>query len=760
MSNNSNDANNTNNNIIENINSSINNSSKNMINMSLPLKNSVSDQLIFFKEDILKDVKQFESQISIKCNSEFTKNSKKIIKMQEIVEEMSQKFENISSKINLDTNIEERTNKLSELYSKLEQQVLLQEIKMKNTNTKLTETIDRFNSEISESIYYPTIIGPNCKYKTFHEFIDFVISNINTLLLFKDKTYAELKEFKSKTESGMNNFQVRLDYQTKNCNAFTTASIRSSEQKMGNLLNETLTKELNKIKKSFETFTKDLEQKILSIIDNSEKIKTFEQNFERIETERKEYQRNISLYQEMNLSKQKNKHERISKNSIQGVKKASSIVKQYIEGKLKNDELFKRRRSLEGNISKLRNIKDKMDIRANHNSHKNIEILLKEGQNDENNNDNQKFFMKKIPVKSEPNNDKLIEDDSYINEDSKSDNDIESQKNKIKEEINNILFNNAKKNKTLQNSKEDKDNLILDYLKLLYQESPRTSHREKNLITPEKEKTENNINNINKSEIKLIKDDENLPVNKNLYITNQEENIHKKETNTSSFKLIKPENNTNNINTIKPTNIKTLQLSKLSSPSFQKNLNIKKKYQESDIKDIISTVKRQTKENLLPIKPPIKKPPPKIQNKLYKNKTLISLTYKPNSRNKIVFNSDNKNDNSIQNKIIPQNFSYNKINQKKNEYKRINMNFSSYQENNKEKDEQKMKKIFNEIKDVIQEDEKVIIKNRFVNYGYSKDIIFAEDKKNLINKNDENKNNISKINTNKDRPKSRIIKNE
>ena len=80
------------------------------------------------------------------------------------------------------------------------------------------------------------------------------------------------------------------------------------------------------------------------------------------------------------------------------------------------------------------------------------------------------------------------------------------------------------------------------------------------------------------------------------------------------------------------------------------------------------------------------------------------------------------------------------------------MNFSSYQENNKEKDEQKMKKIFNEIKDVIQEDEKVIIKNRFVNYGYSKDIIFAEDKKNLINK--------TKINMNKDRPKSRIIKNE
>ena len=189
MSNNSNDANNTNNNIIENINSSINNSSKNMINMSMshPLKNSVSDQLIFFKEDILKDVKQFESQISIKCNSEFSKNSKKIIKMQEILEEMSQKFEKISSKINLDSAIEERTNKLSELYSKLEQQVLLQEIKMKNTNAKLTETIDKFDSEISENIFYPTIIGPNCKYKTFHEFIDFVLSNLQNLKNLKQE---------------------------------------------------------------------------------------------------------------------------------------------------------------------------------------------------------------------------------------------------------------------------------------------------------------------------------------------------------------------------------------------------------------------------------------------------------------------------------------------------------------------------------------------------------------------------------------------
>ena len=156
----------------------VNHSSKNMINLSHPLKNTIPEQLIFFKEDILKDVKQIESQITIKCNSELNKNSNKIIKMQETVDEMNQKLEKISTLINMDVNLEDRTNKLSDLFSKLEQSVLLQDVQIKNTNKKLTDTINRFDEELSNSIIYPTVIGPTGKYKTFHQFIDFVIVNI------------------------------------------------------------------------------------------------------------------------------------------------------------------------------------------------------------------------------------------------------------------------------------------------------------------------------------------------------------------------------------------------------------------------------------------------------------------------------------------------------------------------------------------------------------------------------------------------------
>ena len=61
------------------------------------------------------------------------------------------------------------------------------------------------------------------------------------------------------------------------------------------------------------------------------------------------------------------------------------------------------------------------------------------------------------------------------------------------------------------------------------------------------------------------------------------------------------------------------------------------------------------------------------------------------------------------------------------------------------------------LKDVIQNDEKNLIKNRFINYGYKKDIIFVRDKKDAINRSDEIKNDNFEINNNgsKVRPHSK-----
>lgn len=56
--------------------------------------------------------------------------------------------------------------------------------------------------------------------------IDYLLFNLHQLIMFKDKINIDFKEFKYKTDSMMSNFQIKLDYITKNANAFTTSSIK------------------------------------------------------------------------------------------------------------------------------------------------------------------------------------------------------------------------------------------------------------------------------------------------------------------------------------------------------------------------------------------------------------------------------------------------------------------------------------------------------------------------------------------------------
>ena len=68
------------NNINDNNNMNIN-SNNNKNNNKSPQKSGINDQFIFFKEDILKDIKKIESKLSFKYDIQFNLNSNKINKV-------------------------------------------------------------------------------------------------------------------------------------------------------------------------------------------------------------------------------------------------------------------------------------------------------------------------------------------------------------------------------------------------------------------------------------------------------------------------------------------------------------------------------------------------------------------------------------------------------------------------------------------------------------------------------------------------------
>ena len=200
-----------------------------------------------------------------------------------------------------------------------------------------------------------------------------------------------------------------------------------------------------------------------------------------------------------------------------------------------------------------------------------------------------------------------------------------------------------------------------------------------------------------------------------------------------------------------------------------------KKYENiSDVKTIIKIIKRESRASLIPSlysKREIdknSKPLGGLQNSNINEKIRINSANKINnlnlnSRNKIIqldVNNSNiknnknlsqtkiespktkfKNNQNKENIINKENIKNNlklpytdikKLNKAvsvgefniKNKLKsanKIEINFSPFPEDAKEKDEQKMKKIFNQMKEFLPSDEKILIKDRFKKYGYNKE---------------------------------------
>jgi hypothetical protein len=569
--------------------------------------------------------------------------------------------------------------------SKLEQTVNAQNLKIKNISTKFTENIYELDNKISQCISHPLIIGQNCKYKTFHEFINFINDNMDNLIIFKEKIYSLYKEFKNKTETNMNAYKLKLDYLLQNCNISISSKIREVEQEIKKNLNETLYVELEKINKNFENQKENLEKKILNINEKLQKIDILQQNFEKIEVE---------MNKKIELIKEKQIFHHEKNNKYYTGSKNNSIYEEHLKNK---KLLYKKCRSYEENSLILRDINDNIS----------------------------KFSKSSKETKTEPNRDKFSMEETSISEDSEIENDLELRKNKIKDKINNILFNNVKTYKELKKLQKGKNKYISSFLGVLYPNIIHSSLKMANIATSKK--CSNNINKIN-----LLNNCKNFStINKDLLIINNKE--------------IKVDN--------------SLQLLKSNSQPFLNNTNKEKINDAADIKDTENTLKKQNEDSFSSGK--IMNYNRKNKNKINENKALMSLSFKQNSKDRLFLKINNKNNN--QNQKNKSNF-FNKQNQNdnmnKSVYNKQIIYFPDIEENNKEKDEQKIKKIFLNLKGNIQEDEKFLVKNRFINYGYNKDIIFILDKRHYINRNEENKNNSFRIN-NKDlkvRPYSKSFK--
>ena len=661
----------------------VNNSNKS--NLKISQNGSLSDQLIFFKEDVLKDIKQLESKIFLKYDIQHNINSNKINKVESLIEQINQRVTYLSTSITTDATMKETIEKLSAWNTKLEESLVLQDVRIKNVTTKLTETIDKFDKILSETVIYPMIIGSKARFKTFHELIDFVLFNLNTLLMFKEKMNIDFKDYKYKTDSMLTNFQVKLDYLTKNANAFTCSSIRASEKKMEQTFYGHIEKlvdfesQFHEFKDKFDSFTDIQEEKILSVIESSKKIQNLgkideillkiedlenkieslkEMRENEIKNNEKEKSPLISNTnsnndnntnqnnnntiinkdnkEKLNLSSNNNHtinaNERITSiKSLKGessinnefnVKNATSILKDYINGRISENEIYRRRKSVNcSSHNEIPNIKENNNNSNIKNSFSPIKRQLVQKRNK--NLSNGKYESLRNSIRKSEYGEEEEEEDEQKDSDSNS--------YTLRAEINNI----------------DKNN---EYQKLIYKLDG--NEKEINLMKKEqkKNKKKNNRNEADNSIIKytnlskqLINNGRNSIHNS---ISNNSDIENQGKNSTNDFKI---DDNYNNLNLLISNNMpltnkiannnrtKIILKSLEGSKNKESNLSLfekTKKYENiKDVKTIITIIKKESRESLIPVIPPNKvseKAPNKIVNENNKTGSIKTNDKAPN----------------------------------------------------------------------------------------------------------------------------------
>ena len=210
------------------------NNSKNHKNVRFSSPNIFSQDFLYFKNDIIRELKEIHTKFENQKRLNTT--IKDLISSQDIkVVNLNNKLENISNVFNIKKAIAEYdSNKISELLSfksKIESSLDSFECKMKLNAEEIKKAINRYDRIISDNILLPGIVGSDTKFRDFRDLFYYILTQIKTFNAYKEKNTIDLASYKTKLDSIVNSLNIQISSINTNANAFTTTNINKLEKK-------------------------------------------------------------------------------------------------------------------------------------------------------------------------------------------------------------------------------------------------------------------------------------------------------------------------------------------------------------------------------------------------------------------------------------------------------------------------------------------------------------------------------------------------
>ena len=229
--------------------------------------------LLYFKNDILKDFRMMEEKLNLKLAEQDLIISEQQNSYEKKLEKLSNHINLVNSLIINNTDLTEKVNDFQIYKKKTEEQINKLNSKINVIEKETTSYINSIEKIINDNLRYPGIIGNNARFIDFRHFIDYIIKNFREFNEFKKEIKNfDFDAFKKQINSDIQDFRFTISDNKKNslrlllnnCKEFdlkiedliklNKQMMRENEEKFDNLKNK-----INDCLSEYQIKFKDLE---------------------------------------------------------------------------------------------------------------------------------------------------------------------------------------------------------------------------------------------------------------------------------------------------------------------------------------------------------------------------------------------------------------------------------------------------------------------------------------------------------------------
>ena len=351
----------------------------------------IQNEMIHLKDDILKDLKNFERNYSDKFKSLNKIIDEKLEEFEKRIEVYNQRLFKISQMVVDDRSVKEKIDNISQDKTEIKDQILKIGVKLDKLEKQYDEKIDGIENILNDSVIYSGIIGNKGRFINFHEFIDYMLSQIAKLTITSQKHTSEINSYKGKLESNIQKIKLQNEGILKTANQFSKKLVSESENGIKDIIKlyesdfKKMKEENDKCMNKLEEFNNEIRNELKNEIE-TEKIKFEEENnkveklvssfekqindlkgsYDKINEELKVINEKISINEEIRKMEE-NRKELQNKNEENKQIDENEIINKYLKGEISENQfiIYKELMKLSYLIKNI--IKDILEKRNNEN---------------------------------------------------------------------------------------------------------------------------------------------------------------------------------------------------------------------------------------------------------------------------------------------------------------------------------------------------------------------------------------------------------